>query len=330
MAPLKWVELGFMGNWKASDKRFWLVTEGEQPVARMGVQIHQHQGTSRLHFGFFECFERAPQAAELLFEAAHEFAPDLEIHGPYNFHMEDPYTGVLVQGFEYDPTFLVSYNPPYYDEYLKSAGLEQVMDLYSYNYQPQHVRLDRMEKRAHKAAELGVTIREMDNSRQGEEMRSCIEIADIAWEDNWGFETFQEQQIKDLIMFCRVFFDPAGILFAEHQGRDVGFAWVLRNFNELLKPAKGRLTLRLLWDFLTKRKSISTYRGYALGVLPDCRHLNVPAALVNNIMNKAHRFPWESLEVSWIVASNVKMNAMARALGGRHHKTHRLYRRLPQ
>lgn len=330
IAPLKLYERIAMGRVRAPGKGFWLVRDGQRAVARMGAIIHRHGDESRVHFGFFECCEGYPEATLMLMEKVRELGPGLEIQGPYNFTLEDPYVGVLVEGFEHEPAFLSAYNPPYYDDYLKGAGLERLMDLYSYLYYPHEVRLDRMERRARKAAEAGIEVRMMDVRRKAQEMRTCIAIAEKAWVDNWGYEEFSEEITQTLILFCRLVFEPNGTLFAHHRGKDVGFAWVLRNFNELLKPAAGSITLRLIWDFFTRRKQIRTYRGYALGVLPEYQKLPVAPALVHAIMSQGEDVPWDMVEVSWVLATNTKMNAMAKALGGRHEKTHRVYGWSPQ
>lgn len=323
VAPPRFYERIVMGRLYSPERRFWLVRSGEQAVARMGAVVYD----DKVHFGFFECFEGYPEAARLMMEAAQSLAPGFPIQGPYHFDIEEPYTGVLTQGFEYEPTFLMPYNPPYYDHYLGLTGLEPMADLYSYLFLPDRVRLDRMRGRAEKAAAAGVTVHPMPFLAQAATMKTCVEIANQAWADNWGFEELGEEQLQTLIWFCRVFFDSRGTILARYQGKDIGFAWILRNFNHILKPARGRLTLRLLWDFLFKSKDLKSFRGHALGVLPEHRKLNVPAALVHYVMAHGDRVPWTDFEIGWIQASNTRMNAMARALGGIHHKTHRLYQR---
>lgn len=330
IAPLKWQERFFMGRLQGPQRGFWLVLDDERPVARIGAMVHQHKDGPRIHFGFFECAEGYPEAVPMLVERVASLAPDLGMVGPFSFEMEDPYTGILVDGFEHDPTFLVSYNPPYYGDYLEQAGLSQVMDLYSYLFTPQTVNLERMATRAARAKSKGIEIRKMNRWRWGAEMRRCIEIADKAWVDNWGFEEFKEEQIQALILFATIFFEREGVVFARHSGRDIAFAWVIRNFNQFLKEANGKVTARLIWQMLARRTAIKSLRGYALGVLPEFQSIPAAAALVHHVMQMGYKFPWSEFDLSWVLADNVKMNALARALGGVHHKTHRIYERLSE
>lgn len=316
-----------MGSLRSDLQEFWVVYHGSRPVARAGFQIQTKNKPRTLHFGYFECAEGYADAARMLLSRGSSLAPEAELFGPYQFQLEEPYSGVLVKGFEHDPVFLSSHNPPFYEDYLLRAGLEPAMDLLSYQYLPGTVKLDRMAKRAARAAKAGVSIRSMNRKQMGQDMQTCLDIFNKAWKDNWGFERASTAELKTLLWFSRLFFDRRGILFAEHKGRAIGFQWVLRDFNVLLKQSKGRFTPRLLWDFCFGQGKIQKFRGYALGVLPEYLHLNVTPALVHEIMSKGHHFDWREFEVGWVLSTNTKMNALARALGGVNHKTHRVFRK---
>lgn len=318
-----------MGPLKEQGKGFWMALDGDRPVARLGAMVHSHEGEQRIHFGFFECCEGFPEAVPLLFDEAQKLGPTLELHGPYNFTMEDPYVGLLVEGFEHEPVFLSPYNPPYYEKYLQDVGLEQMMDLYSFSYKSGEVATDKMASRAKRAADKGISVRIMDKFQQARDMKICTDIADIALAGNWGFEAVSPDQSKILLLFCRLFFDPKTTLFARHSDKDIGFLWGLRDYNEFLRDGKGRITLRLIWRLLTQRQSISGYRGYALAVLPEFQKYPIAPALIHAMTEQLEDYNWKSFEVCWIVATNRRMTAMAVALGGQRSRVFRLYKRTP-
>lgn len=309
----------------------WTVVEGGRTVARMAARVHRQAGREAIHFGFFECREGHPEAARLLVERARALAPGLPLRGPYHFRQEDPYPGLLVDGFDVDPTFLMPYNPPWYDGYLKEAGLRPVMDLYAHEVRPETARLDLLESRVARARAQGIEVRTMDRRHRAREVRSMCRLFNRFLADNWGFEEFEEAQIREMTVLAYAFLEPHMVFLASHEGRDVGCAIVVRDFNPLLKPARGRITPALVWDYLFHRKRLQRFRGYALGVLPECRHMDVPAALVGAILEgaRASEPGWESMEVAWVLADNARMNAMANAFGARRTKTYRLFEALP-
>lgn len=297
-------------------KRFLLALDGERPAARLGVRVHG----DALHFGFFEAL--VPAAVAPLFEAARALAPGLPLRGPFHFAMEDPYTGVLVDGFDQEPSLMCPWNPPWYDEWLQAAGLRPAMDLYSYRYDRDKVPLDRTRTRAERARSAGVVVRTM---QRHSELVDLFRLTNQTHRHNWGFEEYSEEQMRELAALSRIFLDPRGVFLAYLGTRLVGCAVVLRDVNGLLKPARGRITPRLVWDLLTRREEVDVYRGYGLGVLEEGRSLDVAGALIQAVYDASRRHPWRSLEISWVVATNGPMNALARALGGVRHKVHRVY-----
>jgi GNAT superfamily N-acetyltransferase len=329
VAPLRLHVRALMGRLGRPDNRFWLVCEGSRPVARLGVRHHRHPGQEALHFGFFECREGYSEAARILFQKAQSLAPHLPLRGPYHFRQEDPYPGLLVDGFHEEPCFLMAYNPPYYDDYLRAAGLVPVKDLYAYEYRPQALRADLVEERARRAWEQGVRVRTMHPWRRAREVRSLAALFNRALADNWGFEEFTEDHIRELVVLSWLLLDPRLVFLASYQGCDVGAAILLPNLNPLLKPGRGRLTPALVWRYLFHRHRLRTYRGFALGVLPEYRHLDVTAALLQAAVRAGQTWAsgWEAVEVAWVLADNRPMNALARALGGRRSKTWRLFER---
>src|ERR1700678_4132645 len=130
--PLEMHMKMMMGKLGAPQKHFFLAKMGGKAVARLGVKTHTNEGHTRLHFGFFECHPDYPQATKAMIDKAHAMYPALEMMGPFQFRQEDPYVGVLVEGFQLDPYFMMPYNPPSYDSMMKAAGLSGTMDLFTY------------------------------------------------------------------------------------------------------------------------------------------------------------------------------------------------------
>lgn len=318
VAPLRLHVLMMMGWPVARGKRFWLALDGERPVARLGAQVHGEA----LHWGFFECLPEGEEAVPALFEAARSLAPGKVLRGPFHFAMEDAYTGVLVEGFAEEPSLLCPWNPPGYDGLLRSAGLRPAMDLYSYRYDRDRVPLDRTRTRAERARAQGVEVRPM---RSQAELVELFRLTNQTHRGNWGFEEYTERQMRELALLARVFLDPRGVFLAWHHGRLVGCAVVARDVNRFLKKARGRMTPGLLWDLAMRREQVDVYRGYGLGVLPEGRPLDVAGALIQAVYDASRRHPWRTLEISWVLASNGPMNALARALGGVRNKVHRVY-----
>jgi hypothetical protein len=102
-----------------ADRELFLARQGDRIVGRIAAienRAHNRFHEDRVGFwGFFECVDDQ-DAADALFDAAETWlaARGLQVmRGPMN-----PSTnyecGLLTEGFEYRPTFMTTWNPPYY------------------------------------------------------------------------------------------------------------------------------------------------------------------------------------------------------------------------
>lgn len=318
-----------MGKLVESEKLYAMAYRDGKPVARAGFKVHRSHGYEALHFGFFEALPGTHEEVKALIDLGHQLAPHLPMRGPHHFRLEDPYTGLLIDGFDFEPHFLMSYNPPYYEELLAYAGLQKSMDLFTYRYLPGDVKPDVMKGRADRAAGKGIVVEPM---RKGDLRRQVTQIAEVfndALSQNWGFEPIEGAQLEDLMLLARFVLDPNMVFLAYKDSHPIGCVIVLPNLNPMLSASNGSLTPKLLWKYFTRNRWVDSYRGYALGVRKEFRADEVSAALINAAMQRGKEIKWRELEISWVLETNKPMNAMATALGGGRNKVYRLLEKPP-
>lgn len=319
-----------MGNVNAPKKHFFLARLNKKTVARLGVKVHEHNRVKRLHFGFYECDPCFPQATKELINAAHALYPDLEMMGPFHFRQEDPYIGILVQGYEHDPFFMMPYNHPSYDKMLQDAGLGKVMDLFTYDLKRSEGVPQLVIDNARRAeSELKLTYRTLNPKNLTAEARSIARIFNEALAQNWGFEEFENAQINEMVTLLKLFIDPRVVLFAQVAGRDIGCLLMIPNYNHIIKPSRGRLGFGLLVRYFKRYKTTNSLRGYALGVLKEYQKAGIGSALTAKMFEIGGEVGYHSCEVSWVLANNSPMNDLAVAMGGKQRKVYRIYNKNP-
>jgi hypothetical protein len=307
----------------------FVLNDQGQPIARMAAKVHTHAHKTSLNFGFFECVEGYPLAAQLLVKHLSQFHPDLKMMGPFHFRMEDPYVGILTDGFDRDPYFLMSYNPPYYADYLQKAGMTKAMDLFTYKAHSSDIELmPVVRENAEKARLAGVTARTLDMKNLETEARLIARIFNDALSKNWGFEEFLDEQVKEMVTLFKLFIDPRVVAFAEYQGKTVGCLMMLPNYNPIIAKAhKGRLTPSLVMEYFTKRKKLSSIRGYALGVLREAHGLGIGSFLTEFMFRHGGGLGYHDCEISWVLASNGPMNELSKAMNGKQNKVYTIFER---
>lgn len=314
-----------MGRLREPGKVFLMAYRDGRPVARCGFKIH-HEA---LHFGYFEALPDTHEEVRALFAEGQKLAPQLPLRGPHQFRLEDPYTGLLVDGFQHSPHLFMTYNPPYYWPLLEAAGFEKDMDLLTYEVRPERLRTEAMKSRAERGRARGMRAFAMGSGDLSRKVKNIAAVFNDALSQNWGFEPIEGQQLQELELLARFVLDPEMVFFAEWNGEIVGCCILLPNLNPMLSASRGRFNWTLLKKYWSRRRWVESWRGYAIGVLQKYQQDEVAAVLLDEVLQKSRQIRWQHCEVSWVLESNTRMKAMVWALGGVHNKTYRVLQRLP-
>ncbi|HYU56598.1 MAG TPA: N-acetyltransferase [Actinomycetota bacterium] len=276
----------------------FLARRGGEPVGR--ISAHVDDAYTRLHskpahpdragfFGFFECDDDGA-AAEALIDAAAEWLADRgcdRMIGPASFTLNDE-AGLLIDGFDRPPMFLMAYNPPYYEPLLEKSGLAGVQDLFAYRLDASSDPPPDVERFA-RTAEAEFTFRTIDLRRFDEEMRRFLEVYNAAWEANWGFAPFSESEIREHAKRLRPIVDPNLVFVVECGSEPVAVGLTLPDLNEALISVHGRLgpvaAARVLWR--ARRRRWSACRVVALGVKKEFRRTGIGAHLYIDTLSAA-------------------------------------------
>jgi GNAT superfamily N-acetyltransferase len=155
-------------------------------------------------------------------------------------------------------------------------------------------------------------------------------IYNSAWTRNWGFVPLTDAEIDHIAAGLKQILDPDIAWFAEEDGEPIGAMLPLPDVNQALIRAYPRpgvpewwTMIKLLWHWKVRRR-VNTIRGYAGGVLEPYRARGVEALLFTR-MAEATLQRYQRAEISWVLENNVMMRRTAEMLGGKVHRTYRIY-----
>ncbi len=274
-----------------------------------GMHLKTHNDEAGF-FGFFETQERFETAAALL-DAAAAWLHEQGMHtmrGPVNPSLNDP-AGLLVDGFDRVPAIMMTYNPPFYENYLERWGLVRVMTMWAYYIHRKHVAIDRMRRGAAVIYRRnpGLSVRTLDMSRFGEEVATIREIYNDAWSDNWGFVPITDNEFAHLARAMKSIVDPRICFFVELNNEPVGFTICLPDIN----PALQRLPNGRLLPFglaklliLTKFAGVRDVRMPLMGVRKAYHGRALDVLPVLETMERATGYGYQSSETSWVLDNN--------------------------
>ena len=323
--------------YRRAERQLWIAYRNGRPVGRIGaIENRAHNEFHRDRVGFFGFFECAndPEAAQRLVEVAADWLKGrglTVIRGPMNPSTNHD-CGVLIDGFDQHPVFLTTWNPPYYDDLLKSSGLGVSKDLVGYwlpygeaGFQVPP-RVEALAVRARERAKL--SFRDINPKRYWDEVELCWQIYNSAWERNWGFVPmtrdefmFQAKGLKPLLI-------PQFAFIAEVNGEPAGFMLCVPDFNEIVKRIPdGRLFPFGLLKILTGKSKLKTGRIMALGIKEQFRSGSILPVFMHESLRRAIAYGSTGAEASWILEENQAMRQPIDAWGGRVYRKWRIYER---
>jgi hypothetical protein len=311
-----------------------LLAEREgRAVGRLAVLInHVHNrkyNEQRGFFGFFECVNDAI-VARSLFEAAHAWLRQrgmTAVRGPVNPSLN--YTcGLLVDGFDRPPCFLMTYNPPYYAALVESCGFAKSQDLYAYEMDTSRLAvLTARYKPAVLAAleSFKLVFRPFDPGKYQQQTETYLDIYNRSLEGTWGFTPLQPREARHIAGELRQVIVPELAVFAEIGGQPIGAVLTLLDYNQILRKLNGRLFPFGFVRLLTGRRHITAARVMAINMVPGYQSAGLGIVLLDNLVVAVAKWGIECYEFSWVLESNVRSRGTLERAGVKRTKTYRIY-----
>lgn len=313
----------------------FIATRNGETVGRIVALINHGHNTrykeKRGFFGFFDAIDDQ-EVANALFTTASQFLKRegmTDVRGPCNPSLNYE-LGTLVEGFHSPPTFMMTYNWPYYDKLITGFGFEKTQDLYAFEG---HIdMLDSMDPKLQFVMDevkrrFNVVLRPASRWNFGKEIEVFLEIYNQALQSTWGFVPLTEAESKAIGFSMKFLIDPAVTTFVEIDGKPVGVGLGLPDYNPLIKKIDGKLFpfgfLRLLWG----RKSIKKIRIISNNVIPEYQRWGLGLVTLERMLPDCLANGIREAEFSWVLESNHLSRGSLERAGTKRTKTYRLYDR---
>lgn len=285
-------------------------------------------------FGFFECINDQ-EVAHALFQAACKWLKDqgmTDVRGPANPSLNYE-VGLLVDGFSTPPTFMMTYNPPYYEQLITSFGFEKTQDLYAYegdvsmlaNIDPKLAFVIGELKRR-----FNVKVRPFDPRRFLDEVKLFLDIYNKSLVGTWGFVPLSQKEVLHQAAGLRHLLVPSFTTIIEVDGKPIGAGLGLMDFNPIIKRIGGRLFpfgfLHLIWG----KKKLKRVRLMSTNVVPEYQRWGFGLLALERMLPDVLAMGVTHGEFSWVLESNHLSRASLERGGTRRIKTYRLFDRTLQ
>lgn len=321
----------------AAGQAFLALRDGKPCGRILAIDNAYHReryNENRGMFGFFESVDDQQVATEL-FDAARKWLGQRgldKVRGPMNPSLNYE-CGLLTEGFDTSPYFMMTYNPPYYARLIETYGFQKVQDLYA--FWGETGMLDSLDKKLEFVVQeaikrFNVTLRRMDTRKFRQEVATFLHLYNESMSSTWGFTPMSESELDHMAASLRHLIAPELTTIAEVDGRPVACVFGLLDYNPRIKKIDGRLFpfgfVRLLWN----RKAIKNIRLISTNVLPEYQRWGLGVVVLARLVPDLLAWGVKEVEFSWVLESNhLSFKSLQRG-GAKLYKQYRIYDYLGQ
>jgi hypothetical protein len=308
-------------------KRWILQNDQSENIGRIAAFISSkyiNKGTefSTGGFGFFDCINDQ-EAANKLFDQAKEWLLSKgaeAMDGPINFGDRDKWWGLLVEGFENEPMYGMSFNPSYYETLFNNYGFKNYYNQYYYYMNVDDTFSDKIiERHARIKAKPDYTAKHAELSKLEKYAGDFAKVYNAAWAQHGEAKEITEEQVIKLFKKMKPIMDERTVWFAYYKEEPIAMFINIPDLNQYFKHFNGKFgwkeKLYLLW--MKWRGTNKQLTGLAFGVVPKYQALGIDSFIIQECGLFVQGKGWyKQYEMGWAGDWNPKMLNIYKSLGG--------------
>lgn len=321
--------------YEIGEAELFLAYRDGRPVGRISAHVnHLYEKKYDTETGFFGFFESVNdrEAAAALFDAASHWLKGkgkTVMNGPQSFSIYDS-VGFEVEGADRMPAVGLFHFAPYYRDLAEACGFVKSVDWYCFlvkksDYAVFEPYLREARKRLEDKTD--VQFKTLVKRDLGKRIKDVQHIFNEAWEGNWGHLPLTDRQAAMLVGELKLIAVPELAIFAEKDGKTIGFIISLPDVNPALRLLGGRLYPWRLIRFLLEARKTKRIRTIIMGVLPEYRGGHIDDIFYLKTIEDGIRLGYTESDCSLIVETNHRMIGALKPLAAAPYKTYRIYQR---
>jgi hypothetical protein len=314
-------------------KRWILKNDRSETIGRIAAFISSkyiNKGTdfSTGGFGFFDCIDDQ-EAANLLFDQAKDWLASKgaeAMDGPINFGDRDKWWGLLVDGFNSEPMYGMSFNPDYYERLFNHYGFQNYYNQYYYYMNVDDLFSEKIQERhARIKAKAGYEARHAKLSELEKYAGDFAKVYNAAWAQHGEAKEITHEQVIKLFKKMKPIMDERTVWFAYYKEEPIAMFINIPDLNQYFKHFNGKFgwfeKARLM--LMKWRGTNKQLTGLAFGVVPKYQALGIDSFIIQECGLFVQGKGWyKRYEMGWAGDWNPKMLNIYKSLGG--HQSRRM------
>lgn len=319
--------------------RWILFSDSSEPIGRVAAFYERNTKEGEVPvggMGFFECVENET-AATILFDACKNWLVEREMEGmdgPINFGERDGFWGLMVKGWEFEPTYKMPWTKPYYIPFFENYGFKDYFQQYVFvsSIAGASVTQGIEEKAQRIFTNPDYVFQHIEKSNLTKYAEDFRFIFNAAWAKFPGVKEMSSESAQKLVKTMKPIIDEQLLWFAyTTDGTPVAFFIVIPDLNQIVKHLNGKLNWWGMIKFLLLKMKGTLTRtcGVIFGVTPDHQGKGVESAIALRFREVARTnpfYPYTTMDMNWVGDFNPKMLRFVSQTGATNDKTFITYR----
>lgn len=306
-------------NYKYGETKRWIVkNDNGSLIGRIAAFTNSKYVNKGTDFktggvGYFDSIDDQ-QVANALFDKAKEWLQSKGMEamdGPINFGDRDKWWGLMVEGFDDEPMYGMSFNPSYYEKLFEGYGFQNYYNQFYYVMKvddPLPARFP--ERHAKFKAKPGYEARHITLDQIPKYAADFATVYNAAWAQHGEAKEITKEQVEKLFNKMKPVMDPRLVWFAYYKEEPIAMFINIPDLNQYFKHFNGRFglwqKLRLLW--MKARHVNKRLTGLAFGVVPKYQALGIDSFMIYESALVVQNKGWyHQYEMGWAGEWNPKM-----------------------
>ena len=322
--------------------RWILFDENQNPIGRVAAFYENTEpdksNLKMAGMGFFEVIDDE-NAAIILFDACKNWLAEKGFEGmdgPINFGERDSFWGLMIKGWEFEPTYKMPWTKPYYISFFENYGFKDYFQQYVYvsSIRGANVTAGIEEKAQRIYQNPNYNFKHIEKSNLAKYAEDFKIIYNAAWAKFPGVSEMTSEQAHKLVKQMKPIIDEQLLWFAYSElDEPVAFFIVIPDLNQIVKHLHGKLDTwgKIKFLLLKSRGVLTRTCGVIFGVVPEHQGKGVESAIALRFRTAAREnpfYPYTTMDMNWVGDFNPKMMRFVSQLGATNDKTFITYRYL--
>ncbi len=320
-------------------KRWILLDDNQNVIGRIAAFVSSKYVNKGDSFpvgscGFFDCINDQ-YAANMLFDTAKTWLKNKDIEGmdgPVNFGERDKWWGLMVEGFEEEPMYGISFNPSYYEKLFEGYGFQNFYNQYYYKILVAAELSEKYQERYNKfSSKADYTAKHAEKNNLEKYAKDFTTIYNLAWAQHEGGKEISYDAALKIFNKMKPIMDEKLVWFAYYKEDPIGMWMNIPDLNQYFKHLDGKFgwfqKLKLLYLKMTNPSR--KINGVAFGIVPKFQALGIDAFMIyagSLVIKESNKY--DSMEMGWAGDWNPKMVGIYKAIGANQSRRMVTYRYL--